>query len=150
MVANSVVCGALSNAASSPIETAYTRRPVRPSGIVLGSVIMKKRKTRISGENARTCQKYQSETGPTCQRAVIAWPLAASTAMHATNETQKPIAIPSRCRRRRIASPPVTMIAIASASHGDIGPHQNSSGSASSGPSSRKQSTSPKFEGLKT
>ena len=42
------------------------------------------------------------------------------------------------------------MIATASASHGDIGPHQNSSGSASSGPSRRKQSTRPKFDGLKT
>ena len=115
-VANSVVCGALSSAASRPIATAYTRRPTRLEGIVFGSVIMKNRKTRISGEKARTCQKYQSETGPRCQRAVIAWPLAASTAMHATNVTQKPIAIPSRRRRTRIASPPVTMIAIASAS----------------------------------
>ena len=149
-VANSVVCGALSNAASSPIATAYTRRPTRLEGIVFGSVIMKNRKTRISGEKARTCQKYQSETGPRCHRAVIAWPLAASTARHATNVTQKPIAIASRRRRRRIASPPATMIAIASASQGVIGPHQNSSGSAHSGPSSRKHRTSPKFEGLKT
>ena len=149
-VANSVVCGAASSAASNPIATAYTRRPTFPAGIVFGSVIMKKRKTRISGEKARTCQKYQSETGPRCQRAVIAWPLAASTAMLATNVTQNPIAIPSRRRRRRIASPPETMIAIASASQGVIGPHQNSSGSACSGPSSRKHSTSPKFEGLKT
>ena len=148
-VANSVVCGAARSAASNPIATAYTRRPTFPVGIVFGSVIMKKRKTRISGEKARTCQKYQSETGPRCQRAVIAWPLAASTAMLATNVTQNPIAIPSRRRRRRIASPPVTMIAIASASQGVIGPHQNSSGSACSGPSSRKHKTSPKFEGLK-
>ena len=38
----------------------------------------------------------------------------------------------------------------ASASHGDSGPHQNGSGSARSGPSSRKQRTRPKFDGLKT
>ena len=41
------------------------------------------------------------------------------------------------------------MIASARASHADIGPHQKSSGSARSGPSSRKQRTSPKFDGLK-
>ena len=108
-----------SSAARSAAPRAARSRPRRRGarsgrpGIVLGSVIMKNRKTRISGEKASTRQKYQSETGPTCQRAVIAWPLAASTAMHATNETQKPIAIPKRCRRRRIASPPATMIAIA-------------------------------------
>ena len=33
------------------------RRAARPSGIVLGSVIMKNRKTRISGENTSTRQK---------------------------------------------------------------------------------------------
>jgi hypothetical protein len=42
------------------------------------------------------------------------------------------------------------MIASASASAGDIGPHQNSSGSARSGPSRRKHRTRPKFDGLKT
>ena len=120
-----------------------------PAGIVFGSVIMKKRKTRISGENARTRQKYQSETGPRCQRAVMSWPLAASTAMLATKVTQKVTAMCSSRSRRRIAKPPPMMIASASASQDPIGPHQNSSGSASSGPSSRKQRTSPKFEGLK-
>ena len=44
---------------------------------------------------------------------------------------------------------PPTMIANASTSHGDIGPHQKSSGSARAGPSRRKQRTSPKFDGLK-
>ena len=97
-VANSVVCGAARSAASSPIATAYTRRPTFPAGIVFGSVIMKKRKTRISGEKARTCQKYQSETGPRCQRAVIAWPLAASTAMLATNVTQNPMCDPQQAQ----------------------------------------------------
>jgi hypothetical protein len=47
----------------------------------------------------------------------------------------------------RIAPP--MMIANASTSHGDIGPHQKSSGSARAGPSSRKQRTRPKFDGLK-
>ena len=46
--------------------------------------------------------------------------------------------------------PPTTIRAIATASHSDIGPHQKSSGSARPFPSTRKQRTSPKFEGLKT
>ncbi len=41
------------------------------------------------------------------------------------------------------------MIPSARASHPVIGPHQKSSGSACSGPSSRKQRTRPKFDGLK-
>ena len=49
-VANSVVCGAISTTASRPIPIAYARRPGPVRGIVRGSVIMKKRKTRISGE----------------------------------------------------------------------------------------------------
>ncbi len=110
---------------------------------------MKKRKTRISGEKARTRQKYQSETGPTCQFAVMSWPLAAITAMLAVKVTQKVTAMCSSRSRRRIAKPPPMMIASARASQNDIGPHQNASGSACSGPSSRKQRTSPKFEGLK-
>ena len=139
--------------AAAPRATRSRRRrpgaPTFPAGIVFGSVIMKKRKTRISGEKARTRQKYQSETGPRCQRAVMSCPLAASTAMLATNVTQKVMAMCSSRSRRRIAKPPAMMIASASASQGDIGPHQNSSGSACSGPSSRKQRTSPKFDGLK-
>ena len=111
---------------------------------------MKKRKTRISGEKARIRQKFQSETGPRCQRAVMSWPLAASTAIEAANVTQKVIAIESRCSRRRIANPPATMIASASASQKPIGPHQNASGSACSGPRSRKQTTRPMLDGLKT
>ena len=41
------------------------------------------------------------------------------------------------------------MITSARASHGDIGPHQNASGSARVAPSSTKQRTRPKFDGLK-
>ncbi len=69
--------------------------------------------------------------------------------MPAANESQKPTAITSRCSRVRIASPPPTMTISASASQPDIGPHQKSSGSARSGPRSRKQTTSPMFDGLK-
>ena len=69
--------------------------------------------------------------------------------MPAAKVSQKPTAIWVRWSRPRIAKPPVTMIASASTSAGDSGPHQNASGSARSGPSSRKIGTRPKFDGLK-
>src|SRR5215208_6511005 len=69
--------------------------------------------------------------------------------MPAANDTQNQIAIGSSLSRERITKPPLTMIPSASAIHHDIGPHQKSSGSARSLPSTRKQSTSPKFDGLK-
>ena len=88
--------------------------------------------------------------GPTCQRAVIAWPVTASTAIPAANESQKAIATGSSRSRERIARPPPTMITSAAIIHVDIGPHQKSSGSARPLPRIRKQRTSPKFDGLKT
>jgi hypothetical protein len=69
--------------------------------------------------------------------------------MPAAKESQKPTAITSRCSRVRIANPPPTITISASASQPDIGPHQKSSGSARVGPSKRKQTTSPMFDGLK-
>src|SRR4029079_14449483 len=45
---NSLVHGAIRSGATRPTETAYARRPRLVSGIVRGSVIMKKRKTRTS------------------------------------------------------------------------------------------------------
>src|SRR5438105_7661621 len=110
---------------------------------------MKKRKTSTSGEVRSTHQKYAPVIEPRCQRAVIVWPPAASTAMPAANENQNESAITSSLRRERIANPPARMIANASPSDGDIGPHQKSSGSARPRPSTRKQSTRPKFDGLK-
>ena len=125
-------------------------RATRPFGVVLGSVIMKNMKTSTSGEVTRIHQKYRLVIGPRCQRAVIACPVAARMPMLAANETQKPIAIPSRFSPIRIQRPPRTMIASASAIQGDIGPHQKSSGAARSEPRTRKQRTSPKLDGLKT
>ena len=75
------------------MPTAYQRRPFWLWGIVFGSVIMKKRKTRISGEKTRIRQSSQPSIGPRCQRAVIAWPVAASTASPAAKATQNPTAI---------------------------------------------------------
>ena len=110
---------------------------------------MKKRKIRISGDVTRSHQKDQPVIGPRCQRAVIECPLAARTAMPAANASQNPTAMNSSLSRERMASPPTTMRASASAIQTDIGPHQKSSGSARAFPSARKQRTSPKFEGLK-
>src|SRR3954453_541559 len=109
---------------------------------------MKKRKTRISGEVTSVHQKYAPVTGPRCQRADIACPVAASTPMPAAKATQKPTAIPSSFSRGGTPPAPPTMITNASASHGDIGPHQKSSGSAIVLGSTKKQRTSPKFDGL--
>ena len=64
-----------------PIATPKTRRALASSGTVFGSVIMKNRKTRISGENTRTRHSSAPMIGPRCQRAVIAWSVAASSAM---------------------------------------------------------------------
>ena len=111
---------------------------------------MKKRKTSTSGEVRSDHQKYGPVIGPRCQRATIACPVAASTAIPAANESQKPTAIHSSFRRERINRPPATITANANSSHAETGPHQKSSGSARSLPSNRKQSTSPMFDGLKT
>ncbi len=126
------------------------RRASREWGTVFGSVIMKNRNTRISGENTRIRHSSAPVIGPRCQRAVIAWSVVASTAMPAAKTTQKLIATPSKWSRRRIAKPPATIRVSASASHTDIGPHQKSRGSARPEPSSRKHATSPKLDGLKT
>ena len=142
--------GAISSVASSPTPTAYARRPARLAGIVRGSVIMKKRKTRISGDDTSVHQNSAPSIGPTCQAAVIVCPLAASTPIPAAKASQKPDRDPVRCRRPRITKPPATMSASASTRAGESGPHQNASGSARSGPSSRKHGTRPKFDGLKT
>ncbi len=69
--------------------------------------------------------------------------------MPAANATQKPTATPTRCSRRRMRKPPTTMSTSANTREGESGPHQSASGSARDAPRSRKQSTSPKFEGLK-
>ena len=70
-VANSVVCGAIRSVATRPTATAYVVRARDPDGAVFGSVIMKKRKMRISGEDTSNHQNDQPEIGPRCQRAVI-------------------------------------------------------------------------------
>src|SRR4051794_9989543 len=111
---------------------------------------MKKRKTSTSGDERSTHQKFSFTIGPRCQRAVIEWPATASTPIPAANESQKPTAIHRRRSRERISRPPLTITKNASPSHGDMPPHQKSSGSARFRPRTRKQRTSPMFDGLKT
>jgi hypothetical protein len=111
---------------------------------------MKKKKTSTSGDVIRIHQRFHPAIGPRCQRAVIWCPASASTPIPSANDAQNPSATRSRCSRRRIVNPPVTMIASASAIHHDIGPHQKSSGSARPRPRIRKHATRPMFEGLNT
>ena len=71
---------------------------------------MKKRKIRISGDVTSTDQNSHPDTGPTCQRAVMAWPLRATMPMPTANVTQNAAASASMRRRQTIASPPPMMI----------------------------------------
>ena len=150
-LANSVVQGAIRTDARKPTETAYTRRPRALAGIVLGSVIMKNRKTRISGRGDEQPPEVRPPIGPRCQRAVIAWPDAARTPTPAAKVSQNAAGDPQQLQPRQDDQPadddqrqrehePRT----------DIGPHQKSSGSARSGRAARSTATRPKFDGLKT
>ena len=56
-VAYSVCSGAIRSAASRPTPAPYASRARCPRGVVCGSVIMKNRKTRISGEVSSTHQR---------------------------------------------------------------------------------------------
>ena len=122
----------------------------RPRGAVFGSVIMKKRKSRISGEVTSADQNSRPWTGPTCHRVVMAWPRAASTAMEAANVTQNATATRSMPSRDTMTSPPTTMMARASASPGPGRAHHKSSGLTRFEPRSTKHSSSPMLDGLKT
>jgi hypothetical protein len=110
---------------------------------------MKKRNTSTSGEVTSTHHSWNPEIGPRCQRAVIVCPASARIPITIAKVIQKPIATRSSFSRERMRKPPATMIASASASQADIGPHQKSSGAARVRPSRRKQRTRPTLEGLK-
>jgi hypothetical protein len=56
-VAYSVCSGAIMSAASRPTPAPYARRARCPLGVVRGSVIMKNRKIRISGDVSSTRQR---------------------------------------------------------------------------------------------
>ena len=78
-------------------------RPV--SGIVRGSVIMKKRKTRTSGDVTSSHQRSKPAIGPRCHGAVISWPAAASTATPAANVSQNPDRDPHELEAREDLQP---------------------------------------------
>ena len=148
---NSVGEGATRSAASSATETPNTIRCLFPAGTVFGSVSMKKRKTRISGENARIGPEVEALDGAEVPPRGHRMPRRRDHG-HRGRRTRARTRAPSRAAggARGSRSRPTTMIASASARAGDIGPHQKSSGSARPGPAARKQRTSPKFDGLKT
>ena len=87
-------------------STPKTIRPTRPAGTVFGSVIMKNRKIRTSGEVTITRQKSTPQTGLNAQFAVMQWPEPASRPMPATSVSQNAAARPRSFRRRVISSPP--------------------------------------------
>ena len=128
------------------------RRDVRPrsSGIVLGSVIMKKRKTRISGEETSSHQNSAPSIGPTCQAAVIVCPLAASTPIPAANASQKPTRDPDEVQSpedqeascRRSAPARTRARATAAPTTARVGPRARRRAAGST-------STRPKLDGLK-
>ena len=68
---NSVVCGAISNVLTTATPAAKISRATRPAGTVFGSVIMKKRKIKISGDVTIVHQKRESHTGSNDQLAVM-------------------------------------------------------------------------------
>ena len=99
-VAYSVCSGAIISAASRPTPTPYASRARCPRGVVRGSVIMKNRKMRISGDVSSTRQRYASAIGPRCQCATIVWPVATSAATATANATQKPTREPEQLQAR--------------------------------------------------
>ncbi len=68
---NSSVWGAMRRVLVTATRTPNTTRAVRPDGTVFGSVIMKKRKIRTSGEVTITRQYSKPQTGAKAQRATM-------------------------------------------------------------------------------
>ena len=108
-VPNSSVCGAISSTLTTATSAPNTIRPTRPAGTVFGSVIMKKRKIRTSGDVTTTRQKSNPQTGAKAQLAVMQWPDAASRPSPSASVTQNVPARPSSLSRRVMSTPP-TMI----------------------------------------
>ena len=73
-VPHSVVWGAISSTLPIPTEMAKAILATRPAGMVLGSVSMKNRKIRTSGEITIIRQKSLPQTGPNAQSVVMQCP----------------------------------------------------------------------------
>ena len=77
---NSSVWGAISSVLATATSKPKATRPTLPAGIVFGSVIMKNRKIKTSGEVTITRQKSTPQTGANAQFAVMQWPDAGEDA----------------------------------------------------------------------
>ena len=106
MTPNSVSHGAIRREATTPMLKPKTTRATRPDGTVFGSVIMKKRKMKISGEVMMIHQKWAPPIGVNDQRVVIVWPSAARMPMPTARVIQKVRPMASRCRRPQMNRPP--------------------------------------------
>ena len=111
LVPNSLVWGAIRSVLAIATRKPNATRPTRPAGTVFGSVIMKNRKIRTSGEVTMTRQKSNPQTGANAQLVVMQWPDPARTPTPTASDTQKVAARASRCSRRVISRPPVMMTA---------------------------------------
>src|SRR4051812_2574753 len=94
-VLNSFVWGAISRVLAIATRSPKTIRPTWPVGTVFGSVIMKNRKMRTSGEVTMTRQKSVPQTGENAQFATMQWPETARTPMPIASDTQNVAARPS-------------------------------------------------------
>ncbi len=108
---NSFVCGAMSSVLATATRSPNTTRPTRPAGTVFGSVIMKNRKIRTSGDVTMTRQKSKPQTGANAQFVVMQWPESARSPTPIDRPTQKVAARARRWSRLVISSPPVMMTA---------------------------------------
>ncbi len=108
---NSSVWGAISRVLVTATATPKATRATRPAGIVLGSVIMKKRKISTSGEVTITRQKSRPQTGAKAQLAVMQCPEAARMPTPTASPIQNVAARARSCSRRVISSPPAMMTA---------------------------------------
>ena len=108
---NSFVCGAISSVLAIATRSPNTIRPTCPVGTVFGSVIMKNRKMRTSGEVTMTRQKSVPQTGENAQFATMQCPDAARMPIPIARDTQNVAAMPSSRSRRVMSRPPVMITA---------------------------------------
>ncbi len=92
---NSSVWGAMRRVLTTATRTPNTTRALRPDGTVFGSVIMKNRKIRTSGEVTITRQYSKPQTGAKAQRATMQCPDAASSPIPAARLIQNAAAVAS-------------------------------------------------------
>ena len=110
-VPNSLVWGAIRSVLAIATSRPNRTRPTWPPGVVFGSVIMKNRKIRTSGEVTITRQKSNPQTGANAQFAVMQCPEPARIPTPIVRLTQNVAASARRCSRRVMSRPPPMMTA---------------------------------------